>query len=740
MATTRVQDFYKATITRNWTATTGDFNVSVAPTITAGIIVISPNSTTQREIVRYTATGTNQYGPFVTISDVADRGLSGTTAQSHIIGEQVRMNVTAVHWDELLADAVAPTVDIGTTTTLEPGSDATATNSGTTIDAILDFGIPAGSTIYSGTSIPDNSVGRNGDWAFDTSVNCYVWYKSGGTWALVNSLKGATGDGNGIASITKTGTVGLVDTYTITYDDATTSTFNITNGAKGDTGDAGVSVVSIIKTDTVGLVDTYTITYSNSTTSTFTVTNGQDGTNGLDGIDGIDGTDGISFTPKGAYNALTEYIANDVVSYLGSTWIALQTTTGNTPEEGAYWTLNASKGTDGEGSGDMLASVYDPTNVAGDAFDMDNMAQGTTNKFLSSAELTVVQNTSGTNTGDQEATDFDIKDLTDSTSLMSTWSGKQDSLGFTPENVANKVTSFQATPDDSHYISEKLAKDSLDAKMTNPMTTQGDIIYGGASGLPTRLAKGTAGQVLKMNNAETAPEWGTGSSSAPYMFCPYAASPSITQADEEFNVIYSAAQQVVLTAITNNNLIKIYSYASIWPSANGIYGIVIIGGYIYFLLSYSTPDPDQFKLFRMSLTDTAYTSVTEITFSGATTLIDSNNSTMMSSDGTNLYFTYNAGNSSNRYILAKFSLSGTTATYVSSITLSDSPTSFNNYSVDSSGNIYTVENRVVKKYNSSGTLQITSEQPIGDANSLLNFKGTMYWYSPYKGCYYKLMG
>lgn len=33
-------------------------------------------------------------------------------------------------------------------------------------------------------------------------------------------------------------------------------------------------------------------------------------------------------------------------------------------------------------------------------------------------------------------------------------------------------------------------------KMANPMTTSGDIIYGGASGTPTRLAKGTDGQVL----------------------------------------------------------------------------------------------------------------------------------------------------------------------------------------------------------------------------------------------------
>ena len=45
-------------------------------------------------------------------------------------------------------------------------------------------------------------------------------------------------NGKGIVSIAKTGTSGLIDTYTITYNDSTTSTFTVTNGSKGDTGDA----------------------------------------------------------------------------------------------------------------------------------------------------------------------------------------------------------------------------------------------------------------------------------------------------------------------------------------------------------------------------------------------------------------------------------------------------------------------------------------------------------------------
>src|SRR4030042_217938 len=48
------------------------------------------------------------------------------------------------------------------------------------------------------------------------------------------------------------------------------------------------------------------------------------------------------------------------------------------------------------------------------------------------------------------------------------WAGKQDALGYTPENIANLRISFQITPDDTHYISEKLAKDSLDGKSDNP--------------------------------------------------------------------------------------------------------------------------------------------------------------------------------------------------------------------------------------------------------------------------------
>lgn len=43
--------------------------------------------------------------------------------------------------------------------------------------------------------------------------------------------------------------------------------------------------------------------------------------------------------------------------------------------------------------------------------------------------------------------------------------------------------------------------------MSNPMTTAGDLIIGGTSGTPDRLAAGTAGYILQTNGSGSAPTW-----------------------------------------------------------------------------------------------------------------------------------------------------------------------------------------------------------------------------------------
>jgi hypothetical protein len=66
--------------------------------------------------------------------------------------------------------------------------------------------------------------------------------------------------------------------------------------------------------------------------------------------------------------------------------------------------------------------------------------------------------------------------------------------------------------------------------MVSPMTAQGDLIYAAATGAPERLAKGTAGQVLVMNGAATAPQWtsGTGTGSPVRATSPSVTSPTVS--------------------------------------------------------------------------------------------------------------------------------------------------------------------------------------------------------------------
>jgi hypothetical protein len=88
--------------------------------------------------------------------------------------------------------------------------------------------------------------------------------------------------------------------YNITITDAngtrTIILLNGKDGTNGATGATGNGIVSIAKTGTSGLIDTYTITFTNGNTTTFTVTNGQNGQNGQDGYTPVKGTD--YFTPQ----------------------------------------------------------------------------------------------------------------------------------------------------------------------------------------------------------------------------------------------------------------------------------------------------------------------------------------------------------------------------------------------------------------------------------------------------------
>ena len=99
-------------------------------------------------------------------------------------------------------------------------------------------------------------IGANGNWyVYDAVQEQFV-----DTGVQAEGPQGGDGPqgpagptGNGIASITKTGTSGLVDTYTITYTNGNTTTFTVTNGKDG-TGSGDMSK-SVYDQNNNGIVD-----------------------------------------------------------------------------------------------------------------------------------------------------------------------------------------------------------------------------------------------------------------------------------------------------------------------------------------------------------------------------------------------------------------------------------------------------------------------------------------------------
>tara|TARA_Y100000588_G_C14280256_1_gene936792 strand:- start:10917 stop:11603 length:687 start_codon:yes stop_codon:yes gene_type:complete len=61
--------------------------------------------------------------------------------------------------------------------------------------------------------------------------------------------------------------------------------------------------------------------------------------------------------------------------------------------------------------------------------------------------------------------------------------------------------------DDNAVVTAAIANDAVTGAKLNPPLVQGDIIYADGTDTITRLAKGTAAQVLTMNGGATAPSW-----------------------------------------------------------------------------------------------------------------------------------------------------------------------------------------------------------------------------------------
>ena len=208
--------------------------------------------------------------------------------------------------------------------------------------------IANGRTWFFGAVDPTTD-GIDGDMAYNT-VSTEVFKKVTGTWTSQGLLTGP----QGIQGI---------------------------QGLIGLTGETGNGIASVALTNTVGNTKTYTITFTDTSTTTFDVTNGLNGTNGVDGQD----VDHVSKTSgTGAAGTADTY----------TVWIDA----GETISAGTFTVYN---GADGLGSGDMLKVIYDPTNINASVFDVDNHISGTTNKVYTAIEKAKLSSIEENATADQ---------------------------------------------------------------------------------------------------------------------------------------------------------------------------------------------------------------------------------------------------------------------------------------------------------------------------------------------------
>lgn len=188
--------------------------------------------------------------------------LTSYSAEAVQVNEKIKLTgsetseITPSQFEQFVAAVIAEVEKVTGMTavaeTLPAGSPATARYE----DGKLYIGIPQGIQGETGNGI--ESV------VFDNYTLRFAF--TDGTVFTTPSIRGA--EGNGIRSIAKTGTSGLVDTYTITFDDGSTTTYTVTNGAKGDKGDTGATPNLAI-----GTVETLEPTESATATITGTAEN-----------------------------------------------------------------------------------------------------------------------------------------------------------------------------------------------------------------------------------------------------------------------------------------------------------------------------------------------------------------------------------------------------------------------------------------------------------------------------------
>jgi hypothetical protein len=91
----------------------------------------------------------------------------------------------------------------------------------------------------------------------------------------------------------------------------------------------------------------------------------------------------IRFNWKGAYAGGTAYVANDVVSFGGASYICILASTGNATSNGTYWSVMSSAGTNGTNGTDLGTVITTEGDIAyRDGSGLQRLAKGTASQVL----------------------------------------------------------------------------------------------------------------------------------------------------------------------------------------------------------------------------------------------------------------------------------------------------------------------------------------------------------------------
>jgi hypothetical protein len=91
----------------------------------------------------------------------------------------------------------------------------------------------------------------------------------------------------------------------------------------------------------------------------------------------------IKFVWQGAYSGATAYVADDVVSYNGSSYICILASTGNLPTNTTYWSIMSSAGTNGTNGTDVGTTITTQGDILyRDASGLARLGAGTSGQYL----------------------------------------------------------------------------------------------------------------------------------------------------------------------------------------------------------------------------------------------------------------------------------------------------------------------------------------------------------------------